>query len=75
MDSIREFSYLEAGNLDWDEPRPKANNKNNIPQPDNIPQSDNLIHQADSESQELWNTTCLLEDWAQIHPKIMYVSI
>ena len=29
MDSIREFSYLEAENLDWDEPRPKANNNNN----------------------------------------------
>ena len=26
MDTIREFSYLEAGNLDWNEPRPKANN-------------------------------------------------
>ena len=31
MDSIREFSYLEAGNLDWDEPRSKANNNDNIP--------------------------------------------
>ena len=28
MDSIREFSYLEAGNLDSDEPRPKANKNN-----------------------------------------------
>ena len=26
MDSIREFVYLEAENLDWDEPRPKPNN-------------------------------------------------
>ena len=28
MDSIREFSYLEAENLDWDKPRPEANNNN-----------------------------------------------
>ena len=28
MDSIQGFSYLEAGNLDWDEPRPKVNNNN-----------------------------------------------
>ena len=28
VESIREFSYLEEGNLDWDEPRPKANNNN-----------------------------------------------
>ena len=29
MDSIREFSYLDAGNIDGDESRPKANNNNN----------------------------------------------
>ena len=26
VESIREFSYLEEGSLEWDEPRPKANN-------------------------------------------------
>ena len=30
MESIREFSYLEEGSLEWDQPRPKANNKNII---------------------------------------------
>ena len=29
VESIREFSYIEEGCLDWDKPRPKANNKNN----------------------------------------------
>ena len=28
MDPIRQLSYLEAGNLDLDEPRPKTNNNN-----------------------------------------------
>ena len=28
VESMREFSYLEEGNLDCDEPRPKANNNN-----------------------------------------------